>query len=180
MNVNNQNNPNDPLAPFLAALPQIHVPAQAFGNAAAEQPAGQALAQAPAALVHHIPPAAMQAAAPIDLPVQQAQAQQLDGEGTPPGQAIPAQLEAPPAPRRLGPGVHRFGPAAGGRVRRDLNVVFEEMALRPATPATQASTSSTQTRFSPPSVCKPGLKRPHGPDEYDGSPGGGQGQQLRV
>ncbi|HEX4917416.1 MAG TPA: hypothetical protein VFV43_05920 [Limnobacter sp.] len=158
----------NPLLQGLANLAPLHIPAQQAANAAP----GQALAQAPLNMAQHLPQAAMQPPAALV-------GEQNAEPATPPGQQIQAPLQAPGAPRRLRPGVHVFNPAIGAGARRNLNPVFDAIAQLPETPPVTPSGQSTQSRFSPPSVCKPESRFARRPGDFDDSPGSGQ-QAFRV
>ncbi|WP_138518853.1 hypothetical protein [Limnobacter alexandrii] len=168
MNPNpNINAQNDPLNAILANLPPIQVHQNFQMNMGLIQ--GHGMAQAAQNLAHHL--AAPVIPAPLAMPANEAV--------TPPGQIMPQPIQPPGAPRRLGPGIHVFQPPI---VMRGLNLRarFDAAVQQPDTPQTMQSNQSTQVRFSPPSVCKPTMKRPYRGDDSDNSPGAGRGRGRGV
>lgn len=170
--VNPNFNPNlnhpDPLDPILANLAPIQVHANPPAN-----PVGAA-APAAAQAAHHLAqqlPALAAVAPPAQLPAQ------LGDQNTPPMQPAPL-LQPPGAPRRFRPRVQVFQAVQfdrGENLFRQFN-----LGQARAQPHTAQSDESSQLHFSPPSVCKPGLKRPGRDADSDDSPGTGTRPGLRI
>ena len=168
MNPNpNINAQNDPLNAILANLPPIQVQHNLQANIGPVQQPG--MAQAAQNLAQQVAVPAL----PIPVAVHE------DGVVTPPGQIMPQPISPPGAPRRLGQRENVFQPALMAR-GVNLRGRFDANAPQPVTPHTQRSNQSTQDHFSPPSVCKPGIKRPYRGDDSDNSPGAGRGRGRGV
>ena len=155
----NLNTQNDPLNQILANMAPVHVPLPIHAPDAAQ--AAQNLAQQVPALAAVVPPA--------QLPAQAAD------QNTPPAQA--QLLQPPGAPRRAPRRLNQFQPMQFGP-GRNLLLQFN-MLQEQAEPRTPESNLSSQVHFTPPSVCKPGLKRQFRDSDSDGSPSAGRWQGLR-
>ena len=168
MNPNqNINAQHDPLNHILANLPPIQVQQNPQLNMGLIQ--GHGMAQAAQNLAQHV------AAQALPVPV----ALHANEPVTPPGQIMPQAMQPPGAPRRLGPGQHVFQPPLMVR-GLNLQARLDAAELQPATPQTMHSNQSAQDRFSPPSVCKPGLKRQYPGHDSDNSPIVGRGLGVRI
>ncbi|MCQ8896984.1 hypothetical protein NQT62_11125 [Limnobacter humi] len=158
------------LPPILAPMPHL------AGNPVAVQPPPAPLAQAAQDLADALPVPNGSPHTPPDqilppvLPLDQLFWDNLHAH------VMGAAPVAPPAPQRLGPGVHQFGGQPQRPVARVLLPAFNAL--------TPGSAASTQTREygSPPSVCKPGVQpRPRdGGSDDDHSPNPRAQQRLRA